>query len=73
MACEHPKINWVGMSDGIHCGLCGQLIDFSKKPEPVKGPEPVKAEPEPKKAEPKKAAPKKAAPKKGGAKSGKSK
>ena len=68
MACEHPKINWVGMSDGIHCGRCGQLIDFSKKPEQVKEPEPVKAEPEPKRAEPKKAAPKK-----GGAKSGKSK
>ena len=46
MACEHPQINWVGTSDGIHCGLCGALVNIGApkkaepKPEPVKDPEP---------------------------------
>ena len=39
MACEHPQINWVGTSDGIHCGLCGALVNIGA---------PKKAEPEPK-------------------------
>jgi hypothetical protein len=55
--CDHPKETWVGMADGIHCGACGELIDFNK-------PASVKAEPKP---EPKEE-PKKAAPKRGGKK-----
>ena len=37
MACEHPQINWVGTSDGIHCGLCGALVNIGapKKAEPT--------------------------------------
>ena len=58
--CEHPQINWIGKSDGIHCGICGQLINFGtpKKeepkpepetmPEPVVDPDPVSEEPKPK-------------------------
>lgn len=61
MACEHPQINWVGTSDGIHCGLCGALVNIgATKKEATKvtittksglkiedgGPEPVK-DPEP--------------------------
>lgn len=66
--CEHPQINWIGKSDGIHCGICGQLINFGtpklqpKKPEimpePVVDPEPA---PEQEALKPKR----KAAPKKG--------
>lgn len=71
--CEHPQNNWIGKSDGIHCGICGQLINFGtpkiqpKKeepkpepetmPEPVVDPDPVQEEPKPKR----KAAPKRGA------------
>lgn len=39
MACNHPRETWVGTADGIHCGLCGQLIS-EKAPRPVQAPEP---------------------------------
>ena len=46
MACEHPQINWVGTSDGIHCGLCGALVNIgAPKPEPKAEPT-VEKEPE---------------------------
>ena len=53
MACEHPQINWVGTSDGIHCGLCGALVNIGalKKAEPKPEPEP-KIEKEPEEAKP---------------------
>ena len=51
MACNHPSDKWVGTSDGIRCGVCGQLVDLSKKAEPVKKAEP-KPEPEPVKKAP---------------------
>ena len=44
--CEHPQSAWVGTANGIHCSICGAVIDLGKKPEPVKAPEPEqKAEP----------------------------
>ena len=50
MACEHPQINWVGTSDGIHCGLCGALVNIGApkaepKPEPKIEKEPEEAKP----------------------------
>ena len=46
MTCDHPRDRWVGTANGIHCGICGAVIDLGKKPEPVKAPEPEqKAEP----------------------------
>lgn len=38
--CEHPQSAWVGTANGIHCSICGAVIDLGKKPEPVKAPEP---------------------------------
>ena len=70
--CEHPQINWIGKSDGIHCGICGQLINFGtpkiqpkkEEPKPEIMPEPVE-DPAPT-TEPEEPKPKrKAAPKKG--------
>lgn len=62
MACNHPRETWVGTADGIHCGLCGQLIN-DKAPKPVQAPE-AEIEKEPEEKPVKKAA----APKKGGKK-----
>lgn len=47
MACEHPQINWVGTSDGIHCGLCGALVNIGapKKAEPKIEKEPEEEKP----------------------------
>lgn len=59
--CEHPRVKWVGMADGIHCGVCGQIIDLDT---PKKAPE-SKVEPEPEKKPEKKPASKT---KKGGTK-----
>ena len=46
MVCNHPNEALVGTADGIHCGICGAVIDLGKKLEPVMAPEPEqKAEP----------------------------
>ena len=60
--CEHPQSAWVGTANGIHCGICGAVIDLGKKPEPVKAPEPEQ------KAEPAEEKPVKKTAKKGGKK-----
>ena len=61
--CNHPRDKWVGTADGIHCGICGAMINFAEpvKSEPVEQPdaelvEEVKkavADPEPAPEEPK--------------------
>lgn len=58
MACTHPQISWIGMADGIHCGMCGAKIEPGAPaptgriaPKQERGPEP---DPEPKKTAPKK-------------------
>lgn len=57
MACNHPRETWVGTADGIHCGLCGQLIGGDA---PKAAPEPkVEKDPEPDDKPVKKPAPKK--------------
>lgn len=74
MACTHPQIAWIGMADGIHCGMCGAKIEPGA-PAPTGRIAPKQErEPEPDK-EPKKAAEKPAEKpaEKGGRKSGKSK
>jgi hypothetical protein len=68
--CNHPQISWVGTADGIHCGLCGALVDPAASvplgriaPKQERGPKP-ETEPEPEPVEEKT----KKAPKKGGRK-----
>lgn len=51
MACEHPREKWIGAADGIHCGVCGAVVNLTEAPKTVK-----KAEPAPE-AEPVKKAP----------------
>lgn len=44
MKCNHSdKRTWIGKADGVHCSVCGELIDL--KPAPVKKAPTKKAEP----------------------------
>lgn len=48
MACNHPREKWVGAADGIHCGVCGALVNLTatpKKAEPAPEAESVKKAP----------------------------